>query len=68
MNFLFDYDKDSSKIYIESENNVDNFFYSKRLYSFSDIATVFCTKDSDEIFGVFRNNLFENYNQSRKAQ
>jgi len=68
MNLLFDYDRDGSKIYIESENNVDNFLHSKGPHPFPDTATAFCTKGSDEIFGVFRNGLPEDYDQPREAQ
>lgn len=62
INFLFNYNKNNSKIYIENKNNINNFFYLKKLYSFSNIATTFCTKNLNKIFEIFRNNLFENYN------
>jgi len=62
INFLFNYNKDNSKIYIKSKNNVDNFFYLKRLHSFFNIATTFYTKDLNKIFEIFQNNLFEDYN------
>jgi len=73
MNLLFDYDniyrlEDGSKIYIEGENNVDSFLHSKGPHPFPDTATAFCTKGLDEIFGVFRNGLPEDYDQPREAQ
>lgn len=66
MHLFFDYDniyrlKDDLKIYIKSENNVDNFLHLKKSHSFSDIATAFCTKDLDEIFEMFWNDLLEDY-------
>jgi len=73
MNLLFDYDniyrlEDGSKVYIEGENNIDNFLHSKGPHPFPDTATAFCTKGLDEIFGVFRNGLPEDYDQPREAQ
>jgi len=58
MNLLFNHNniyrlKDDAKIYIEGKNSVDNFLHSKGPHPFPDIATIFCTKGSNEISKCF---------------